>query len=155
MRLFAIQKIFPDAKFINVIRDPRAVIASMMKRFEDEGEFTMGFPIKDKIKFEEMSSIEKWALRYKQVIDYINPFSKQQKNENFLTISYDDLINNPKDLTKQIFNFCELSIPKSLQTIIPPIKKNTKEKWRKKLSKDDENKIFEILKPVIEKMGYQ
>ena len=154
MRLFAIQKIFPDAKFINVIRDPRPVIASMMKRFEDEGEFTMGFPVKDQIKFEELSWIEKWASKYKQVTEYIYQFYKHQNKDNFLTVEYDELIRDPNSVTKKIFEFCELPVPKSLQNIIPPIRKNTSEKWHEKLTKKDEQRIFDIVNPIIEKMGY-
>jgi len=38
-RLYALKKIFPDAKFINMIRDPRAVVSSMMEKNRRRGEF--------------------------------------------------------------------------------------------------------------------
>ena len=103
MRLYAIQKIFPDAKFINVVRDPRPVVASMMKRFDDEGEFTMGFPIANKINFDELSQIEKWASKYKQVTEYIYEFFKKQNIENFLTVEYDAIIRDPEGLLEAIY----------------------------------------------------
>jgi len=46
MRLFALQKCFPDAKFINIHRDPRAVVSSMIERDVEEGHFDTGIPTK-------------------------------------------------------------------------------------------------------------
>jgi len=47
-RLFVLKKIFPDAKFINIGRDPRSVISSMLVRRELEGKFNVPIPIKNK-----------------------------------------------------------------------------------------------------------
>ena len=48
VRIFAIKEIFPDAKFINIARDPRSVIASMLIRTKNEGKFSIDWAIKEK-----------------------------------------------------------------------------------------------------------
>jgi len=154
MRLFALQKIFPDAKFINVARDPRAVVCSMMQREKEEGEFRMGFPIHNELEFAELSSIEKWTFRYNQITKYIYDFAKKQKKINFLTVRYDELISDPKKITKKILKFCDLDEPKSLARLIPTLRKKTNEKWQEKLSKDDSKKIIQLVQPSLKKMNY-
>ena len=72
-RLYALKKIFPDAKFINMIRDPRAVVSSMMKRTKKEGSFGTGIPVLDKKKYDKLDTVQKWAWKYMELIqDLIN-----------------------------------------------------------------------------------
>jgi len=151
MRLFAIYKTFPDAKFINVIRDPRATVCSMMQRNDEEGQFDMGMPVKNITKFDELGNLEKFAFRYKEISESINEFSSKTKAD-FLTIRYDELIKNPIKMTQKILKFCQLDEPKYLGRLIPKIRVKTNENWQKKLSKDDEEKIFKILGPFLKKM---
>jgi len=153
MRVFTLQKIFPDAKFINVTRNPFAVVCSMMQRHNEEGEFDMGMPVKNKTKYEGMNLLEKFAWRYYELSEFIHDFSKQTKAD-FITIRYDELIKNPKEMTKKILDFCELEEPKNINSLIPTLRKKTNEDWQKKLSKEEENKIFQIVEPILKKLNY-
>lgn len=151
MRLFALKKIFPDAKFINVARDPRPVINSMMQRFVEEGQFEPGIPINDKLKFSIYNQYEKFALLYKEVTEHIHEFYEKNP-DNFLTVYYEELAKQPKQIVKDILEFCELDI-NSIDEVIPSIKK-INEKWRDKISQEEQNKIFDIVAPAISKMKY-
>ena len=91
MRLFAIQKIFPDAKFVNVTRDPRPVIHSMWNRNEIEGNWDPGIEILDKEKYNKLELIGKFAWRYKEMTDEIYKFKKANEGS-LITIEYEDLI---------------------------------------------------------------
>jgi len=153
MRVFALQKIFPDAKFINVTRDPFAVVCSMMQRHNEEGEFDMGMPVKNLTKYEGMNLLEKFAWRYYELTEFIHDFTIKTKAD-FITIRYDELIKNPKEITKKILDFCELEHPKSINSLIPTLRKKTNEDWQKKLSKEEENAIFQIVEPMLKKLKY-
>jgi len=153
MRLFAIHKILPDAKFINMIRDPRAVVSSMLQRNIDEGSWDPGIPIINQNKFNDLTEIEQCAWRYKEITDAIHEFSSLQ-GKNFLTVVYEKLIENTEEELKKILAFCELEKPKQLKRIIPTLRKGTSNKWTKKLSVEEERKIFDIVNSSLKKMKY-
>jgi len=148
-RLFALRKIFPDCKFINVVRDPRAVVNSMMERLEKEGKFELGI---DSVKFEELEKIERFSWIFNALTDYVHEFYMQY-SDNFLTIYYEDLIANPKKVVQKILKFCDLET-KSVEQLLPNIKKDTLNKWKKNLSSQDERKIFNILGSSLKNMKY-
>ncbi len=145
-RLFAIQKIFPDAKFINMARDPRAVVSSMSKRYEEEGEFDIGMYEKttSDVKFQSLEPIEKFAWFYKEFTDAIEKFSTQNKNS-VLTIYYENLIQNPTSVIQNILEFCSLSIPVPIDDMSSTIQQNSLDKWKKNLSQEDIEKISNIV----------
>jgi len=77
MRLKALGKIFPDAHFINISRDPRSVVSSSLRRNKVEGHFDFGVPIKDKTKYDQLDQVGKYALGYGEISDTIFEFSKK------------------------------------------------------------------------------
>ncbi|HSB57701.1 MAG TPA: sulfotransferase [Nitrosopumilaceae archaeon] len=149
-RLFAIKKIFPDAKFIQIIRDPRAVISSMIERHRNEGQFNLGIPVKDKEKYEKLSFVEKWAWQYKEIMEAIYEFSKSYEN-NLYVVIYEDLISDPNKELKKILEFCELPLPK--KNMVPPIL-DTKSKWKENLTDEDQKKILYLVMPILQKVNY-
>jgi len=152
MRLFAIKKIFPDVKFVNVVRDPRAVVYSMLQRHKAEGFFNPGIKILDKEKFDKLELIEQFAWSYKEMTEGIYKFSTANKN-NLLTISYEDLIFETRKIIIKILKYCELDTPKNIDQMIPKIR-TQKDGWKKNLSKKQQQKIFDITKPSMKKMNY-
>jgi hypothetical protein len=145
MKLKDLKQIFPDAKIINIERDPRAVISSALVRYKKEGYFDFGasFKIKSKLNHEDL--IQQLSLAYKEIFNSINEFSCQEKNENFMTIKYEDFCSNPKETILKTLQFCELEKPTSIEKIIPKIREVSK-KWEKSLTNIDQKRIFEIMK---------
>ena len=165
MRIFALQKIFPDAKFINIARDPRAVVASMLTRLEQEGSFNMGIPLRNissgkisylKQKFlsssKDFDPINDFSKKYQEITENINDFFKSYP-ENSTNIIYEELLAEPEKVISKLLEFCELELPSNLKELIPTIQE-TKDKWKEKLTKYDEKKIFGIVKSSIKKMNY-
>lgn len=153
-RLFVLKNIFPDAKFINIIREPRATIASMLKRHEQEGGFASDiWPIKNKSKYEKFDLIQKYTWLYAEVIDSSYEFQEQDHEKNFMTVIYEEFIKNPKETLSKILNFCELRFPDSLEDMIPPIHE-TSHKWKERFSPEDQKKIYDLVQPSLQKIKY-
>ncbi len=154
--LEAIEKIFPDASYIWLIRDPRAVYSSMLigwrgsKRAEIserinplEHKFTIElFPYPQPPKWQRNMINKKeafsflWALE--QYILYPMHFFQYFTNEKFIKIRYEDLIANPGEVFNKIvtkFNFLAIDNKAnyikcsklSRTTVLPP----QKMKWKK------------------------
>ena len=153
MRLYVIKKIFPDAIFINIARNPRSVVSSMITRSEKEGSFDTGIPILDVENYNKLDSVQKWAWRYKEITEIIYEFSIQNLHQ-FKTVFYEEFMQNPKKIVKDIFDFCSLDIPENFEQLLPKIRDEPTKKWVQKLNKEDIEKILEITKSSIQKMNY-
>jgi len=153
MRLSALQKCFPDGKFICILRDPRSVISSALERQEKEGSFDFGIPIKNIEKFNQLNSVEKWAWAYQEILEQVYKFSLSQDKGAFLKMEYEKLASNPESVIHEIFDFCEIDVVSSLTSMIPQIS-DMSEKWKSRITKNDEKKIFDIVNPILQKMKY-
>ncbi len=164
MRIFALKKIFPDAKFINIARDPRAVIASMLTRNEKEGKFDPGIPLQNK-NYKKIRSLKQkffprvdfdvvnnYSNLYQEITENFYDFSSHFQ-DNFINVFYEDLLADPEKVVIKILKFCDLDKPSNLKELISRIKK-TQNKWEEKLTVNDEKKIFKIVKSSIKKMRY-
>ena len=152
MRLFSLKKIFPEAKFIHISRDPRAVVYSMMKRAEKEERFLEGIEIKNRAIYEKLDFIQKWAWIYREFIESIQEFVTSYGSDVY-NLKYEDFVKNPIMELKKILDFCELDTTESLESIIPPIKQ-LDNSWEQKFNSDEQRKILEISIPSINQTCY-
>jgi sulfotransferase family protein len=85
-----IATLFPDAKFICIIRDPRDICLSLKKV-----PFNTGSPI---------SIARRWKRYIKLSFEY-----KTKYKDRYLEIKYEDLLNSPKDILEKICDHIGLS----------------------------------------------
>lgn len=83
--------LFPDAKVLHIIRDPRSVIASMLR-----SEF-----------FNFADSPEDAIRQYRHYAETMMPYLKDSR---VFTVRYEELKNNPHMVLTKIFNFIDLRI---------------------------------------------
>jgi len=107
IRIHAITKIFPDAKFIHLLRDGRAVVNSMLVRAKENPSGYFGIPLRNTPK-STLNAIEKHALQWIQVIEEIKKVSKQLKKNQYFELKYEELVRFPEKNLKSITSFCEL-----------------------------------------------
>ncbi len=105
------EKVFPSMKFIHVIRNPVNVYASTVRRSREEKNFqnrTNWYLAGDTL----LHVILKWKIHTDFIISKIH-------HDNHLVIKYEDLVNNPIQITKNICDWTGLPLPLSLgqQTI--------------------------------------
>lgn len=81
---------FPDAQYINVIRDPRAAVASMRKLKWFDGRIEPGLDL--------------WARSMRAV----EPWRKVLHRDQYLDIRYEDLVADPEAVLGQIADFLTL-----------------------------------------------
>lgn len=96
-------EVFPDAKFIHIIRDYRDNVVSNSKAF---GEKSLGY-------------LAYGWLIFNQKIDEI----KHQRPNKFYTLRYEDLVETPEKITKEICQFLGLTFQENMITIDKSIKK--------------------------------
>jgi len=155
-RINLLLKAFPDAKFVHLIRDGRAVANSYHKKIES-GEF--------KTSAEEDNWVsawpEEWQKDYKE--KFHNPlaftlyqwkfFLDEIKNEiktvnpnQILEVKYSDMIKDTMKFTQEILDFAGLKIDGSMKKFIkkkPGDNKNNK--WQEKLTEAEKTLYSQIL----------
>ena len=89
-----IKKIFPEAKFIHSIRNPKDNCLSIYKNLFD-GDINWSYNLDN-------------ILKYFENYRYIISKYKSEFDKDILDIKYEDLIENPENKIKKILNFCEL-----------------------------------------------
>jgi len=148
-----LMKIFPNAKFIHLVRDPRAVVSSNRIAFNG--------------KIPRITN--SWIL--------LNGLIESKKNEiSFLTIRYEDLVKTPKTSFQLIFDFLNIEFKKEMleaHSTVKRIKENHNyyslkhhanvsttinsksiDSWKKKLSEEEVNLINYMTSKAAIKYGY-
>ena len=152
-RLYVLKKIFPDAKFISIFREPTSVIASSLVRHQKEGKFVANWwPIKNQSTYEKLDLVGKYAWIYKEVIENVLSFKKEFGNGAILTIMYQDLILHPKETIQKILSFSELQTNVDYEKMIPPLKERSS-KWKETISLKDQKNIYNILLEDLKQFG--
>jgi len=143
LRVGYLNQIFPDAYYIIIKRDPRAVVCSqytLMKQDWDPiaGKNTYGKVIAN-FKTNE-SKLETCINYYKFYIDTMN--NSLELVDRKIETNYEDFVKDPRGELKKLYDFVELEWYIELEKSIPKVLKLAQnEKWKK--LPDFEKKILE------------
>lgn len=84
-----LKEVFPSAKFIHLIRDPRAVINSQIKAFNKKSVYNLAYL---------------WVSLNKNIID-----SCKANQKNYIKIKYENLVSQPVEEIKNLLHFLSLN----------------------------------------------
>lgn len=148
-----IHKIFPEAKYINIIRDGRDVSCSFLR----SGHYT---------------DIDTICRYWNMNILLTEKFEKKTKR--LLKIRYEDLVSKPEKEIRIICKFLNIRFEKKMikpnllfnklgdvpvhkhhHNIIKPINTNSIGKWRKNFSKKQQKIVNKILQKNLKKLDYE
>ena len=125
-----LDKLFPNAKYIHIIRDGRDVALSQFNiHFGPKNAFTA-------------------AKEWKKIVSKVNAFSEQVEDNRFIEFRYEDILTDPIPFFSQLIPFLSIDDPegKVLETIKSNInidlRKGNFYKWKKQFS-DQQKEIFE------------
>ncbi|MCU7858718.1 MAG: sulfotransferase [Candidatus Thiodiazotropha sp. (ex Lucinoma kastoroae)] len=160
VRISFIKKIFPQAKFIHVYRDGRAVVNSIISITERE-EFRKRIPLGGFCKpsnwrdLLDMVPTERHAHQWLEIMRGLNHAANSSDKDMWLDVSYEEFCANPSEIMKQAFNFIDIQPTEKLLDDIQRMPLSHNEKWRKKFSLEDLELMNEIMKEQLDVYGYQ
>lgn len=163
-RMGYLKKIFPDAKFIHVLRDGRAVANSLLNvdfwwgwggpQNWRWGEFTPN----QKEEWEKygQSFVVLAGILWKLLLDALEEAKQTIEPADFLEIKYEDLCWQPIETFLLVAKFCELQWSSGFESVIRSSRlKNTNSKWQEELTDYQKKILNECLRDYLEKYGYQ
>ena len=139
VRIPFIKKIFPDAKFIHIIRDGRDVSCSLMNAPSGFFWSYIKPPGWKKIK-KKYKGILRCVWQWKTTLDIINEDKKKIPNENFIEIFYEDLVTNPEKTIRVLFEKLDISFEKKHEELCNKVNNKVEKKF---LAREDKTTIFD------------
>ncbi len=126
-KISLIWELFPHAKIIHLIRDPRQTANSLIKLYRlnmkqidkirktkkntiFQNEYFVPYPrlpgLKSLVDTYGVDSIQTTAHLWNESIDFF--YEKKEKNKSFMDVRFEDVVTDPKYMLQSIFDFCEL-----------------------------------------------
>ena len=138
-RVRLLNLIFPDAKFIHIIRDGRAVAFSILNKIEIAGDrfalFYIGFKdiLGDKYQYER-SELYNYGLAWAEFVSKGREASVAAQGR-YYEVRYENLVTEPHKELRKIVDFCELNWYSEFEQKIP-YTQNMSEKWKHKANNE-------------------
>ncbi|CAN2048483.1 omega-hydroxy-beta-dihydromenaquinone-9 sulfotransferase [Candidatus Magnetomoraceae bacterium gMMP-1] len=170
-RILFFKRIFPNAKFIHIVRDGRAVANSFLhvhywRGWEGIYKWRWGIPpdnMLEKLKKYDYSFAALAGIQWKILIKNINENSALLDVSNYLEIRYEDLVKEPEKIALNCLNFLNLdpdcSIFKKNLSITKIFDANKKKMrippWRENLTSKHIDILNDILYEELEYYNYE
>jgi predicted nucleic acid-binding OB-fold protein len=146
-RVRILNRIFPDAKFIHIIRDGAAVASSILylcSNFPSTNSYFSGirekiFPLLgDKGYLEILPEVQCYKLARDRLVSKARE-AKTFGSDRYYEISYEDLVSEPRQKINEILDFCELRSYQDFEDRLPEIR-NGNLKWEN-MRKEKKNSL--------------
>lgn len=157
VRIDYIRAVFPDAVFIHVIRDGRAVAASMLAFIGRSPRRQRGLmPFCHPPEWRTLvrtDKLEQVALQWQAIISTI--LSKRSElGPAYYEFKYEDLCQEPRRVLGAAFRFAGLRADDQVLARLPERLDSQNYKWKTQLSPEQIKRVTHIQAPALEELGY-
>ena len=160
-RIAWLSQVFPDARFIHISRDGRAVANSMVNVSWWDGTMDSwwwgAMAPEDKKAF---SSFEEdpailGGVVWKTLMDHIQKGCANLSADKFLEVRYDEMVSSPKTTMARVLEFCDLPPSRRFDNRVSSIRVHDyDDKWKKDLSLSSQQNLQHYLAPHLERHGF-
>ena len=163
-RMGYLLKAFPDARFIHVVRDGRAVVNSIMQiDFWQGWKGTKGWRGLDMTPEQQrrwdesgQSFVTLGAMELADMFDAMVAATPLVPKEQFMEIRYEDLCDDPTGTFESVTDFCTLEYTDGFNTSVIDFGfRNTNDKWRRDLTDLQQRQLEAELAPYLTRWGYE
>jgi hypothetical protein len=148
-----IKKIFPQAKYIHLLRDGRDVVASLVTRFGND-------------------HLYEAVLRWKTSIKRTNQFQEQISPSQYVEVRYENLVREPEPTLRQVSDYIGIEysprmldywkLPSTIEHKYDSYHKNLEKpvfvssigKWQDILTSDQQEYILKHISRELQELGY-
>ena len=152
-RIESILETFPDARFVHMVRHPFEVIPSYLSMFTAPWKAHSPDIARDSPQAQQMAAVP--ADYYKYMLEHLDAFPEDR----FLTIRYDELVNQPREVVERIYERFGIPIEAAFrERLEAATAKSRTYKSSHKYSLGEyglsEKAVYEDLRLVFEKYGF-
>jgi len=159
VRLEYLQRVFPDAYFIHIIRDGRAVVESICRRMQSDrhrrgvpmGWFTKPPGWREMLRDD---PAEQAALQWRGVVEFILGHAAAL-GERYTECRYEDLCADCRGMLGSLYRSCGLRVDEGILSALPERLEPQNDKWRTRLTPTQIRRVCEIEGPLLRRLGYE
>ncbi len=169
-RIRYLNKLFPDACFIHIVRDGRAVCQSLLKFRKAAADFfgTEHRHAKSGVKGERWDEIQKYwnsepvksiGLLWLDVMETLERDRQVIDPHRYLELRYEDFVGEPNQYLHKIVEFCDLAwtptVEKTFTKVAAKISLgNRNDAWKEKLTSEEIEQLMAIIQPKMHEYHY-
>ncbi|MGH2712972.1 MAG: sulfotransferase family protein [Thermoleophilaceae bacterium] len=165
-RIAYLSSIFPDARFVHLIRDGRAVVQSLLKVPFWKDTFRLREPAwKGALTAEQLGRWEKLgrppaalaALEWRRVIETARAEATDHAPGRYAELRYEDFLGDPHRSLDEIEDFCELSRDPKVHAFLARRYelRNMNAGWRSTLEPAEVEMLEELIGDLLLELGYE
>jgi hypothetical protein len=154
LRVEFLDEIFPDAIFLHIIRDGRAVTRSVYRSFhKHDGYWGLRFPGWREL--ERRPWLEAAALQWKTGVQYIRRSAEDLPPERYHEVKYEEFCAAPFETLEALSERCGLRWePDELQRVTSDVQ-NRNFKWQEEFDERQKTQIGDLLNGFLAELGYE
>ena len=160
LRIGFLRKIFPNAKFIHLVRSGYATTYSNCRQVElDKYRQSIPFggfpkPLEWK-KLLHLPRLLQFGHQWVDVIPHIrSTIANYGIEDDYIEIKYEDFCQDPHNILRKVDIFCDLDPNKRKYDQIPKEFHMQNDSWKEKISQDDFSLLFDICNSLNSDLGY-
>lgn len=159
VRIGYIRKVFPDAHFIHVIRDGRAVANSIVNRTRRERE-RHGIPYGNFCKppqWREFLRDDPWeqaALQWREIVRYVLDW-QEALGDQYHEFQYKEMCARPQEVFAAAFESAGLPVSDEILRNVPETLTNMNYKYREQLAPEQIRAITRLQANLLKELGYR
>ncbi|MDX2272694.1 MAG: sulfotransferase [Cyanobacteriota bacterium] len=170
VRIRYLNKLFPDAYFIHIIRDGRAVCHSLLKFRQAAAQFfgsehrhaTSGVKVKawDHIQtYWQTKPVVAIGLLWREIIETLERDQQAIDPHRYLQVRYEDVVGDPLISLQKMIEFCQLAWDPHIQTQMTQAAQKLSlgqrnDAWKQKLSSTEIEQLIDIIGSKMLEYGY-
>ncbi len=156
LRVGWLDAIFPDARFVHLVRDGRAVGRSILDRREhhDGLDVWWGSRPPGWREFVTRSPAEQVGLQWRLCIEHTRRAARALGADRYLEVRYEDFCDAPAEVLERTAAFCGLRWPPALLEELVADVRSQNFKWREGLAADDIEGIEKVAGDLLRELGY-
>ncbi len=158
LRISYLRALFPDCRIIHIIRDGRAVVGSLVRKARNEPDrhrFPLGRFAKPPGWREllDLRQAEQFAHLWVRLVAHARS-TGQAKPDSYTEVFYEDFCDDPRAVLGRLYQSCELKSHPRLADV-PARFTSRNEGWRVGLTPTEEERVEEIVGPLLAQLGYE
>ncbi len=156
MRMEFLREIFPDARFIHLIRDGRAVSRSVLEQREGSGDRMKWWDVRPIgwRQWENEPPVASVAHQWRSVVQFVHDVGQTMPSDQYMEIRYEDFTRDPVNLLGRVCSFMDVAWSDEAIRAASRSIESRNDKWEKSFSTDDVAVMNRIMGDALKTYGY-